>query len=414
MVRIKNLNIEVFGIIYKIANTKNGKVYIGQTKDKYGFNGRYNSKGIGIERVYNYHKRCKFYGKKDCNAHLLNSIEKYGFEAFEVVEIFDVAFSQTELDIKEMTYIQLYDSFKNGYNRTLGSGGNKGYSPSQEVRQRISEVTKGENNPFYGCNHDEETRKRMSQNSTNRKEVMLGNVKFHNCEEFAKEYGLNSSTVHNWLNGQSNMPKEWYDKGLRYIDKTMNEYKIHDDHPLSKQIYNITDNIIYSSQAECGRLIGDKKVSSGDICLRYINKNRLYKDKILLVEATPKIIEFSKNNINYRLTLEELELLKLYRILDSKDKKLVTCEEITNFLLIAREWCDKIGTKTQGNITQCCKGKLSQTKGYHFHYSTIEEIILYEKYLISKLPKGCFLNTFPDYIQLYRPQKLNNETLKVA
>ena len=45
MIRIKNLNMEVFGIIYKIVNTKNGKVYIGQTSNKYGFNGRYYSKG---------------------------------------------------------------------------------------------------------------------------------------------------------------------------------------------------------------------------------------------------------------------------------------------------------------------------------------------------------------------------------
>lgn len=45
---------EYYGIIYKIENTVNHHVYIGQTIDKEGFNGRYRLHGKGIERVYNY------------------------------------------------------------------------------------------------------------------------------------------------------------------------------------------------------------------------------------------------------------------------------------------------------------------------------------------------------------------------
>lgn len=42
-------SLEVYGIIYKITNKVNNRVYIGQTtKD---FNKRYNRKGIGVERV---------------------------------------------------------------------------------------------------------------------------------------------------------------------------------------------------------------------------------------------------------------------------------------------------------------------------------------------------------------------------
>ena len=118
---------EYYGIIYKIENTIDHKVYIGQTADKNGFNGRYCRKGKGIERVYNYHNNRKN-RNAEYNAHLLNAIEKYGFDSFTVDEVFDVALSPDELRDKEIFYIQQFDSFSNGYNCTLGGDGMLGYA----------------------------------------------------------------------------------------------------------------------------------------------------------------------------------------------------------------------------------------------------------------------------------------------
>ena len=112
-------NLQVYGIIYGIENKINNKWYIGQTTKYNGFKGRYNNKGEGIERVYNYHKYNKDKNNK-CNEHLLRSIEKYGFDAFEIHEEMDYAFSKDELDIKEKCWILIKDSFKNGYNRCEG------------------------------------------------------------------------------------------------------------------------------------------------------------------------------------------------------------------------------------------------------------------------------------------------------
>ena len=81
---------EIYGIIYIVRNKINNKLYIGQTTEKRGFNGRYHFKGSSIEKVYKYHKGCKD-KNKSYNAHLLNSIEKYGIGAAEVDEAFDVA-----------------------------------------------------------------------------------------------------------------------------------------------------------------------------------------------------------------------------------------------------------------------------------------------------------------------------------
>ncbi len=171
-------NSEVYGIIYKIKNTINNKIYIGQTIN--GFNTRYSYDGIGIERVYNYHK----YNKKNnrsYNSHLLNSINKYGFESFEVNKVIDYAFSETELNIKEKTWIRFYNAYNNGYNNT--EGGDNGRL-SEETKRKISQtrIEKGlgigVNNPMYGKSgklspnwgrkHSEETKRKIREKGLRR------------------------------------------------------------------------------------------------------------------------------------------------------------------------------------------------------------------------------------------------------
>ena len=117
---------EYYGVIYKITNIVNNKSYIGQTTHKRGFLDRYPHKGIGIERVYKYHKHRKDINEP-YNTYLLRAIEKYGFENFIVDEVLDVASSKEELDLKETMYIQQFNSFENGYNMNLGGHGNKGF-----------------------------------------------------------------------------------------------------------------------------------------------------------------------------------------------------------------------------------------------------------------------------------------------
>ena len=136
-------NLEVCGIIYKITNKVNNKVYIGQTINENGFDGRYCHKGKGIERVYNYHKgiRDNNSKKKSYNEHLLYSIEKYGFENFKVDKIFDIAFSIKELNIKEELWIKYYNSTdkRNGYNIKFG-GDNYLSTEEEKHKNSISQL----------------------------------------------------------------------------------------------------------------------------------------------------------------------------------------------------------------------------------------------------------------------------------
>ena len=173
-----------YGIIYLIRNKVNGKMYIGQTIEKKGFKGRYKQSGKGIERVYNHHKYNKD-NNRSCNKHLLCSIDKYGFEAFEVDEEFDVAYSKEELDKLESLYIDIYQTRNRdyGYN-DKGGGANGKHSEetkqkignskkvenlSEETRKRLSLAKQGELNPNYGKTLSEKTRQKISKENTGKK-----------------------------------------------------------------------------------------------------------------------------------------------------------------------------------------------------------------------------------------------------
>ena len=110
---------EYYGIIYKIQNMTTNEIYIGQTSNPKGFDGRYCFSGKDIERVYAYLKGNKDRNERH-NQHLRRSIEKYGFDAFEVNKTFDVALTLEELNEKEAYYIDKFDCFNHGYNQTYG------------------------------------------------------------------------------------------------------------------------------------------------------------------------------------------------------------------------------------------------------------------------------------------------------
>lgn len=118
---------EYYGIIYKIENIITHEIYIGQTTHPRGFNGRYDFKGDGIERVYKKLLGNEARGERH-NQHLRRSINKFGFDAFEVIEMFDTAETIEELNKKETYYINLFDSYKNGYNQSFGGDSTSGYS----------------------------------------------------------------------------------------------------------------------------------------------------------------------------------------------------------------------------------------------------------------------------------------------
>ena len=125
-------------IVYKITNTKNGKVYIGQTIRT-------------LEARFNRHKNDALNNILD--THFARAIRKYGIDAF-TAEIIDTAENQEELTKKEQYWILYYNSVEEGYNETSAtskSGGNTYSSKTEEemeiIKAKISESKKGGKNP---------------------------------------------------------------------------------------------------------------------------------------------------------------------------------------------------------------------------------------------------------------------------
>lgn len=136
------------GVIYRYKSPS-GKYYIGQTVDE-------------LHRRYIFLSKHTYGGIKIDNAR-----KKYGPENFEYsvlmkVEGDDQEVKQT-LDVLEMWFIRIYDSFKNGYNSTEGGGGMVGYKHTEEWKNNHSEKLTGHYSWSRGTTLSEETKRKMSE-----------------------------------------------------------------------------------------------------------------------------------------------------------------------------------------------------------------------------------------------------------
>ncbi len=104
---------EKYGVIYKITNTQNNKVYIGQT-------------------VQEPNKRWKEHLRKMSNRHLKSAFDLYGKEAFSF-EVIEECHSKEQLDEREKFYI----AETNGNNYNFRDGGSHGLH-SEETKKLMS------------------------------------------------------------------------------------------------------------------------------------------------------------------------------------------------------------------------------------------------------------------------------------
>lgn len=105
-------------IIYKIENKINGKIYIGQTKNKVS------------DRIANHITN---------NWPIGQALRKYGLESFTIT-IIDHAETKEVLDEKEIYWIKTLDcKIPKGYNVADGGSGASGYSHTEEHKKLLSE-----------------------------------------------------------------------------------------------------------------------------------------------------------------------------------------------------------------------------------------------------------------------------------
>lgn len=131
--------------IYVHINKLNGKIYIGQTKQDVSKRW-HNGEG--------YRTQSYFY----------NAIQKYGWNNFEHIILFDGLTIEKANLIEEFLIKKYNTTDRNfGYNRKFGG---ENYKVNEDARKQMSlkhADVSGKNNPNYGKTHSEETKKRISK-----------------------------------------------------------------------------------------------------------------------------------------------------------------------------------------------------------------------------------------------------------
>ena len=171
--------------IYKVTNKINGKVYIDQSVDI----GRRWHQHITAEDDIYFHK----------------AIQKYGIENFEW-EVIEQC-KKKDLDEREIYWIEYYDSFNKGYNRTKGGDG----------------VSGGEDHPQWkgGVSLDEDYYRQYSKQyyQTNKEEAKEYNKQYYEAnKEKKKEYDKE------YYEANKEKKKEYYEANKEKIKQQMKEY----------------------------------------------------------------------------------------------------------------------------------------------------------------------------------------------
>jgi len=123
-----------------------GNSYVGYTKN-------------GMEFRWNQHLR----NAKTEKLHFSNAINKYPENQWIHEQLFETN-NQEKAKLVEIFFIGYYDTFKNGYNMTLGGDGGNAWRMTK-TPEELKEIDKkkanfGEDNGFYGKKHSEENLKK--------------------------------------------------------------------------------------------------------------------------------------------------------------------------------------------------------------------------------------------------------------
>lgn len=162
----------MYGIIYRVTNQLNNKIYIGQTIQTLS------------ERKNKHYYKAR---QENINTHFINALRKYPEENF-IWEVIDNADCQEQLDEKEKYWIDYYNSVEEGYNTKDGG---------QTIVVTDKFLEQCGSYPFYAFD-------------------LKGNKlgEFLNQRDFSRQYGVGKRDVYRMLHNQL-----YYCNGVICIDK---------------------------------------------------------------------------------------------------------------------------------------------------------------------------------------------------
>ena len=209
----RNMN-KILGIIYKITNDVNEKIYIGQTIKT-------------VKKRWQQHI-CNSSKEYFSQIVLYKAMNKYGIEHFKIEEIEEV--ENEFLDEREKYWIKYYDSYNHGYNSTIGGRETALYDldEQQVINDYYQLKTARKVALKYGVDHNtidnilnKNNVERFSQRKYNGQKIRASkeNVILHfdsivDCAEYLIQHNITQSkklqTVKQWVSDVANGRRELY------------------------------------------------------------------------------------------------------------------------------------------------------------------------------------------------------------
>ena len=227
-------NKEFNGYIYLLIDKRNGLKYVGKHNGK---KKHYISGGLIPNRL----------------------IKKYGIDIFER-QILENNIKNLEiLNEREKYYIEMYNTFKDGYNLTIGSDGGGDWI-LKKTKEEIEHISKIKSEKLKGRIFSDETKKLMS---LRKKNIPL--TEEHKLNIIKSQSGEN----HPWFNRKhTEETKLKISKSKIGIKNILLSKKLQKFNPKSKQIS--IDSVIYKSQIEASKIL---KIARVTIRKRVLSEN---------------------------------------------------------------------------------------------------------------------------------------------
>ena len=174
-------------LIYKHTSKTSGKSYIGKTMFTAEERFRGHIKSVTAGSTTHFHK----------------AIRKYGKEDFVTDILVDGITDHKVLTIMEQYYIYKYNTFRKGYNQTIGGEGVIGLKLSDETKAKLSALKSGKNNYFYGKRRPDHAAK-MRVRMTGENNPMYGKVVSEETRQRIRDGLKNCNMVHADVTGSKN------------------------------------------------------------------------------------------------------------------------------------------------------------------------------------------------------------------
>ncbi|MBQ7343999.1 MAG: GIY-YIG nuclease family protein [Clostridia bacterium] len=356
-------------LIYKHTNKLNGKSYIGQTCQKPS--ARWNSGN-------NYCRSFKF-GK---------AIDKYGWDSFSHEIIESNIETQDLANQREIYYIELFDSYKNGYNSTKGGGnydhlGNEvvQISPDKLVIKKYASAAEAERctgilsqnigscllgtqltaGGFFWVEADVDINEWTPPKSRKEKTIICVETKeiYNSISEASRKTNIGIGEISKCVLRQAITAGGYHWAYILEYDDDWTPVEEKKKGGPCRAIICVESSEVYESITECSILTG---ISTQNLSQNCCKAHRSAKNKHYAY-----VDEYDENwKPAPKYTTKR-------RKESSTLKKSVYCLETQEVYVSETEAGEKLGIDSR-LIGRCCSGELVKTHGYHFCYAVDDYI----------------------------------------